>query len=509
MAPTIPDLIKEISLRAPERIGYVDPRRRVTFGELKDEVWHIADGLIRAGYRKQAVIVFMEKSVDCVAAMFGVAASGCFYTVLDTKMPPERINKILRTLTPAAAVCSESTREAAERLLGGLPLFVYEELQNAPCDDARVEERISRILPTDILYVLFTSGSTGEPKGVVTTHGAVISFIEMDSARVYKNDSHDVMLNQSPLYFVNSLPEIVTPLAWGSQVHFVPDIYYIFPMKLMEYIEQNKVTHLGWVTSALQLAVTMGVLDKADISSIDSVIFGGETMPIYVLKAWRDRLPNARFYNSYGATETTAGCLHYLVDRDFPDDAVLPVGVPDGNVEILLLDDDLHLITEPGVEGEICVRSPSLASGYYRDKERTDKAFIQNPLHNDYEEKIYRTGDLALYNDRGELEFYGRKDHQIKFMGHRIELGEIEATLMAMDEISEAACVYDKEARIITAFYTGSISEKDLGKILTKTLPDYMFPRRRVKMDALPLNLHGKVDRVRLAELAKENAAKK
>ena len=503
MAQSIPELLQEIAGKVPERVGYVDPHRSLTFAQLKEEVYHVADGLIRLGFRKQPVIIFMEKSVDCVAAMFGAASSGNFYTVLDTKMPPERVKKILRTLTPAAAVCSESTKKAAETLLEGLPLLVYEQLQEAPMDEALVAERIDLILPTDILYVLFTSGPTGEPKGVVTSHGAVISFLELDSAKVYKNDSHDRMLNQSPLYFVNSLPEIVTPLAWGSQVHFVPDIYYVFPIKLMEYIEQNKITHLGWVTSAMQLAVTMGVLDKADISSLDSIIFGGESMPIYVLKEWRKRLPNARFYNSYGATETTAGCLHYLVDRDFPDDAVLPVGVPDGNCDILLLDDDLHLITGPYVEGEICVRSPSLAYGYYRDKERTDKVFIQNPLHNDYEEKIYRTGDLAMYNDRGELAFAGRKDHQIKFMGHRIELGEIEATLMAMGEIDEAACVYDPEEKIITAFYTGSISEKDLGKILTKTLPDYMFPRKRVKLDAMPHNLHGKVDRVLLAQQLK------
>ncbi len=277
---------------------------------------------------------------------------------------------------------------------------------------------------------------------------------------------------------------------------------------LMKYIDDHKITQLGWVTSAMQLCVNMKALDSADLSTIDTVIFGGEVMPIPVLRAWRKKLPNARFFNSYGSTETTAACLHYLVDRDFPDDAMLPVGVPDGNMDILLLDEEDHLVPD-GETGEICVRSSSLSYGYYKDPERTAEVFMQNPLQTAFEEKSFRTGDLAYKNDRGELEFVGRKDLQVKFMGHRIELGEIEAAALTVPGVMENACAYDPDAKKIVLFFTGNVEGKELRKALSGKLPDYMVPRKFIPLESMPRNAHDKVDRVRLKAMAKEMSGKK
>ena len=504
----VTDFLEKTAKRLPDKTAFVDPERSLTFKELQAEAKHTAAALIRAGLLRKPVAVFMEKSASTVAAVLGVAYSGNFFTILDTKMPAERAEKILGTLEPQAFITTKALEEKCSALAGSIPVFIYEETQSAEMNPLFVKERTDKVLPSDVLYVLFTSGSTGTPKGVVTSHQAVVDFLTMASGRSYGNDEHDVILNQAPLYFVMALPDMLTPIAFGSTTHFINELAYAFPGMLMKYIDDHKITQLGWVTSAMQLCVNMKALDSADLSTIDTVIFGGEVMPIPVLRAWRKKLPNARFFNSYGSTETTAACLHYLVDRDFPDDAMLPVGVPDGNMDILLLDEEDHLVPD-GETGEICVRSSSLSYGYYKDPERTAEVFMQNPLQTAFEEKIFRTGDLAYKNDRGELEFVGRKDLQVKFMGHRIELGEIEAAALTVPGVLENACAYDPDAKKIVLFFTGNVEGKELRKALSGKLPDYMVPRKFIPLESMPRNAHDKVDRVRLKAMAKEMSGKK
>jgi acyl-CoA synthetase (AMP-forming)/AMP-acid ligase II len=236
---------------------------------------------------------------------------------------------------------------------------------------------------------------------------------------------------------------------------------------------------------------------------LHTIAFGSEVFPIKQFNIWKETLPNAKFTNLYGPTECTGMCCYYNVNRDFALDEVMPVGRPFHNTEILLLNEKNER-AKAGEVGEICVRGTSLTLGYYHNFEKTNEAFVQNPLNDRYPELIYRTGDLGKYNEFGELVFVSRKDYQIKHMGHRIELGEIEVNVNMLDGISTSCCVYQKEKGKIVLFYVGEMEVKDLVSTLKDKLPRYMIPNRVEKLDTMPLTANGKLDRVTLGKRVNE-----
>lgn len=492
------DYLDESAARFPDKAAFVDEKRTLTFSQLKNEAYSVAGGLLEAGLKKDPVAIFLEKSTECVSAMMGVAYSGNFYTVIDTQMPAARIERIIDVLAPRAVITLAETHGAAAEWAGDIPVLDYERLCERIPDAAAIEERKCGILATDVLYVLFTSGSTGTPKGVVTPHRSVVNYISA-TAPLFGIREDSVLGSQVPFYFVMSVLDIYGTLFAGATLHIIPKLYYSFPAMLMKYIEEHRISVLYWVPSALCMIANLNAFDCADISCVKEVIFGGEVMPIRQLNAWRRHLPGARFINSYGPTEITDCCSWYVVDRDFPENARLPIGIALPNSELIVLDEEDRRI-ERGGTGELCVRSTSINYGYYRDKERTDAVFVRNPLEDAYEEKIYRTGDLVSFNEHGELEYVGRKDFQIKHMGQRIELGEIEANASSVDGVLENCCLYDTKKQQIIMYYSGTVSDADLGDALKRLLPVYMLPAKRIRLDALPHNLNGKIDRAGLKE---------
>lgn len=226
-------------------------------------------------------------------------------------------------------------------------------------------------------------------------------------------------------------------------------------------------------------------------------------MPTKQFNMWRRRLPTATFANLYGPTEITVIAVYFVIEREFDDSEPLPIGKPCRNTDVLILNERDELVT--GTEqGELCIRGTSLAYGYYNDPDKTAAAFVQNPLNKHYPEKIYRTGDLVHYNERGELMFDGRKDFQIKHAGYRIELGEIELATASLAEIKSACCVFDSDADKIFLFYVGELPEKILRQRLLELLPSYMVPSVYRRMNELPTNPNGKIDRNKLKHLIKE-----
>ena len=216
-------------------------------------------------------------------------------------------------------------------------------------------------------------------------------------------------------------------------------------------------------------------------------------MPCKYLRIWQEHLPETRFVNQYGPTEATASCTYYVVTEKVEDSTVLPIGIPYENYGILLLNED-HTETAPGQIGEICVTGPILALGYYGNPEKTAESFLQNPLNPNYRELIYKTGDLGKFREDGILEFHGRKDRQIKHMGHRIELGEIEETAKQIPGISECCSLYQKEKELLYLFYSGTASSKEITLHFRKVLPAFMVPRKIVQLDPLPKLPNGKLD---------------
>lgn len=355
---------------------------------------------------------------------------------------------------------------------------------------------------TDPIYIVFTSGSTGVPKGVVACHRSVIDYIENLSEVLCFNENTR-FANQTPLYFDACLKELYPTLKFGATTYIVPKSLFMFPIKLVEFLNEYKINTVCWVVSALTMISAFKTFNKIKPEYLHTIAFGSEVFPIKQLKIWRETLPKARFVNLYGPTESTGMCCYFEVDREFELDEVVPIGRPFHNTEILLLDENNKLV-EDGNVGEICVRGTSLTLGYYNNFEKTSEVFVQNPLNSRYPELIYKTGDLGKRNERGELIFVSRKDYQIKHMGHRIELGEIEVNVNMIEEISTSCAVYDKEKGKIVLYYIGELEPDKLVRILKDKLPRYMIPNKTEKLEQMPLTANGKIDRVFLMKKAQE-----
>lgn len=483
----------------PDHLAFVDNRLSLTYKDVQEEAKRVAFALAMGGFFKKPVAVLMEKGGRAIVAFLGIALSGNYYTVIDNKMPVNRINKILETFNPSVILTDKRNEKKARELFAHV--LVYEDLiEKVLREEGKkiVADAESRIIDTDILYVLFTSGSTGIPKGVIITHRSVIDYTEWAS-ETFLFSHEDVFGNQAPLYFDNSVLDIFSTIKNGATLHVIPQMLYAFPIRLLEYIRDKKINTIFWVPTILSRVADLELLDKCDISCLKRVLFAGEVMPARQLNTWIRRLPDAVFANLYGPTEITVDCTYYIVDRIIRDDESVPIGKACKNTDILVLNDKNELV---GIEekGELCVRGSSLSLGYYNNPEKTDEVFVQNPLNHFYRELIYRTGDIVHYNNRGEIIYDGRRDSQIKHTGHRIELGEIDTAVMGNPMVQRSCCLHKPQNDKLILFYVGDIGEDALRKYLAEIIPEYMIPNQFIRLSQMPLNMNGKIDRIKLNE---------
>jgi len=496
MQKNVMEYLEHTVKRLPDKIAYANEDTQITFRQVYDRSRAIGTFLGCEGYYKEPIVVFMEKHPNEIVTFYGVIYSGNYYVPIDEEIPRYRLELIFNSLKPRAVICDENT----VKLLKGLPfdgkVYIYDEMVKTPVNEEFLSNIRDKQIDIDPIYIVFTSGSTGIPKGVVACHRSVIDYID-NLSEILKVNEDTVFGNQTPFYVDACLKELYPTMKFGATTYIIPKSYFMFPMKLVEFLNKYKINTICWVVSALTMISAFGAFEKEVPKYLHTIAFGSELFPIKQFNIWKSHLPNARFINLYGPTEATGMSCYYEVNRDFGPDDIIPIGRPFSNKEIILLDEN-DQVPEQGKEGEICIRGTSLTLGYYNNFEKTAEVFVQNPLNKSYPELIYRTGDIGKYNEYGELVFVSRKDNQIKHMGHRIELGEIEMAACGMDGMKSACCILDDVKKKIVLYYVADASVAEVAAFLKTKLPRYMMPNIIEALEQMPLTPNGKIDRVYL-----------
>jgi len=493
------DYLTDIVAVKPEKTAFSDGTDALTFRQVYDQSRSVATFLHEKGIYREPVVVFMRKHPTTIVAFFGVICAGDFYVPIDAEMPAARIQLILENVKARMILCDETTLEMAKTFDFDGELAVYNEICHTPEDTEALKAIYDRAIDTDPLYIVFTSGSTGVPKGVAACHRSVLDYVEQLSETL-EFDGDTVFGNQTPLYFDACLKELYPTLKFGATTYLIPHELFMFPVKLVEFLNEHRINTLCWVVSALTMISAFGTFKTVKPEFLRCIAFGSEVFPIKQFLRWKEAVPGASFTNLYGPTEGTGMCCYYKVERELAPDEVIPIGRPFKNTEILLLNERNEPAAE-GEPGEICIRGTSVTLGYYNNPEKTAEVFVQNPLNRAYPEIIYRTGDIGRRNEHGELVFVSRKDYQIKHMGHRIELGEIEVNVNLIDAVKISGCVYEEQKGRIILYYLGDLEEKELAEQLKTKLPRYMMPNRIVRLEEMPFTANGKIDRVALKRM--------
>ena len=494
--------LDETAKRLPNKLALQDISGNITYQEYRSKSLAIAYKIVELnkGEMKKPIVVYLEKGKEVLVSFMGVAYSGCFYSPIDTEMPQSRVDKILEVLKPEIVITTNKLKTNFEKFNFYGSYIIYEETICSEEDETAVKPYTEKIVDTDLLYVLFTSGSTGVPKGVSICHRSVIDYIDWVT-ETFNITQKDTFGNQAPFYFDNSILDIYSCMKMGATLNIIPKKLFFQPVPLLEYIKYNKINTIFWVPSALIVVSKLKAFRNVDLSdTLKRVLFCGEVMPNKQLNIWRKFLPNVTYANLYGPTEITDACTYYIVDREFSDDEPLPIGIPMSNTDILVLNDEDKLVTDDEV-GELCVRGTSLAMGYYNNPEKTRSAFVQNPLNKAVPEIIYRTGDLVRYNEYREIIYISRKDFQIKHLGHRIELGEIETAISSLEEVTLNCCLYDEKNQRIVLFVDAQVDRDYIKERIEKLVPEYMIPGKVIYLENMPINANGKIDRIKLKEL--------
>ncbi len=483
----------------PKKTALIDENKSFSYAELLSYCKKIGTALTEYMRPCEPVGIYLEKSAEAVMSFFGTVYAGGFYSTLNNELPEQRLQQIVSVLKPAVIITDREHVDKAAEIFGGVRLVLFEELSAAEKSEEKLASIRNRMIDTDPLYINFTSGSTGVPKGIVVGHRSVIDFFECFT-KLFDITEKDVVANQAPFDFDVSVKDIYSAFSTGATLVVVPRRLFSDPTGLVDFLCEHKVTTMIWAVSALCLMTTFHALEYKTPETINKILFSGEVMPLKALKNFKKHLPDAVFVNLYGPTEITCNCTYHIIDkeRDYSDG--IPIGEPFPNEDVFLLDENDRVVTEKGNSGEICVRGAALALGYYKNPEQNAKHFVQNPLNPFYPELIYRTGDLARFDENGDMIFSGRKDFQIKYMGHRIELEEIEREMSKVDGVERCCCIFDEKKQRLRGFYIGDIDKEKLHSAMSSNLPAFMVPGILRKVDDMPLTKNGKIDRKKLAE---------
>jgi amino acid adenylation domain-containing protein len=498
---------REAAARFPDKPAVCCDQDSLTFREAEEFSNAFSRALVEAGVRRgQLVPFFMDKSVRSILSILSILKADCAYVPIDARSPAQRLQSILRATAAPVVIVDDQSQAVLEALV---PAAERPRLVNiSRFEPVDVSPIACKSLSIDIAYVLFTSGSTGVPKGVMIPHRAIVDYVEW-CVETYGLTSDDVISNHAPLYFDNSTFDLYCAFKTGATLHLVHDELNAVIPSLVRWLADREITTFFCVPSVLSMLLRSRRLKPGSFPRLRHVIAAGEVLPRDVLAAWMELYPKVQFTNMYGPTEITVDCSYHVVhERPGPDVPSIPIGKARTNMELFVRTESGALSQAVGAQGELLVRGTSVAYGYLGDAERTAKAFVQNPLHRLFHDPLYCTGDLVRIDERGDYLFLGRADDQIKFLGYRIELGEIEASLVGVKGVLEGVVVFNdspREAeRELGALVSleGGLSVDALREALKQRLPSYMVPTRlAVTADEFPRTSNGKYDRKRAKQL--------
>jgi len=530
MPEVIQEWVTRQADRRPEGTAVAGADRTLTYGEIEALSNRLARSLRERGCAQgDRIALLMPKSATAIACIVGIYKAGCVYVPLDPASPVGRLQRIVRACGSRWVLAAGPVGDALEALTTGgeaVPGLAVGWLGRAPAEgrrftpsltSAEIETHPSGWLACatrshDPAHILFTSGSTGAPKGVVITHANVIHFVEW--AKGYFGLGPDDRLSgHSPLHFDLSVFDIFGAFAAGATLCLVPPELNVLAHRLADFIRSERLTQWFSVPSVLNYLARFDAIRDGDFPALRRVLWCGETLPTPTLIHWMRRLPHPVFTNLYGPTETTIASSYYTLPGCPGDErAPIPIGSACGGEELLVLDPDLRPVPR-GEAGEIYIAGAGVSPGYWNDPDATRAAFRPDPRKGEGEERIYRTGDMGRVGDEGLVYFLGRVDSQIKSRGYRIEIGEVESALSCLGFLSESAVVAIKsegfEGALLCCGYVarpGAIpTPVDLRRELGRALPGYMLPARWRAFERLPVNANGKIDRRALKEVFEQH----
>lgn len=497
--------LDETEKRFPDKTAVTDGDKSITYSEYKGLAANIGTGILKKfeDFRKnRPIAVFLPKGMEVLISFMGILYSGNTYIPLDTAMPEKRLKRIVENLNPSLVITDIKHSKILESLgIAKEKQCLYHEISAEEADRKLIDKALKQVIDTDPIYIMYTSGSTGNPKGVVIPHKGVIDYAIWLEETFHINEN-EILGNQSPFYFDNTVLDIYACLKTGASLVIIPDVFFQFQTKVLAYLNEMKISFIFWVPTIYINLANAGILGEEALPHLKKALFCGEIMPNKQLNVWRKAYPDVLYANLYGPTEITDVCTYYIIDREFSDSDPLPIGIPCENMNVLILDQEDKPVKK-GAVGELCILGTGLSLGYYGEKELTDKVFRQNPLNGKYAERIYCTGDLVYEGEDGLLMFSGRKDSQIKHRGNRIEMGEIEVAAKSLKDVLNACVLYDYEKSEIVLFLETEEEPdlKNIKKNLLGLLPKYMLPQRINRLEKFPYTANSKIDRVKLKEM--------
>ena len=529
MSRLLHERVAEAAHARGDATAIVHGGRALGYGDVELRANRVARALVESGCRPgDRVALMLPKSPETITAMLGTLKAGCAYVPVDLASPAARAAHIVASADPRVIVVAPSAAGLLDDVLAHVSLTTdtFGTTEARAIEGERFRTRFDGDMlatldadPPSIAvsadapaHILFTSGSTGAPKGVLITHENVAAFLDW-AVPTFGIRSTDKLSAHPPLHFDLATFDVFGALMVGAELHLVDPSLNLIPHGLARFIGDSALTQWFSVPSTMTFLASLDAVPDGGWPALERVLFCGEVLPTPVLRHWMSRLPHARFTNLYGPTETTiASSYHTFAEPPADATAPIPIGRACEGEELVVLDEQLAAVA-PGAIGDLYIGGVGLSPGYWRDDEKTRAAFVPDPR--DPTRRLYRTGDLARVGDDGLFYFLGRGDTQIKSRGYRIELGEIESALHAIEAVRESAVVAVAsdgfEGVQIGCVYA---SDDEVGATplairsdLSAVLPRYMLPTRWLRLDELPKNANGKIDRVRLRDLLAESPA--